>query len=268
VPQLTRKEVVELHWEARGEGPLVVICPHFFAYPEVWTDLVSQLATDHRVITYDARGTGRSTRHGPYDVATDAADLAAIIAQEGGPAVPICFGDAAFRAFRLAYEQPSMVPAVVLTGGNPLLSERAFPEQSEALGGSHSVNTAILQMMESDYRGALRSFVASTSPQLSEEDTRERVRRTADHVTQEAAIERMRTLFEDHPDRDLARKLGSRVWFLHFSTLWAPGDTVAAARELLPEAHVEAMEEGPISRPDILAGAVRRVTASMRPGQG
>jgi hypothetical protein len=156
-----------------------------------------------------------------------------------------------------------MVPTVVVTGGNPLLSERTMPEASTALSGSESVNAAMLQMMQSDYRGALRSFVASTSPQMSEEDMHERVRRTADHVTQEAAIERMRTLFEDHPDRDLARQLGSRVWFLHFSTLWAPGDTVASARELLPEAHVEAMEEGPITRPDILAGAVRRVTAEL-----
>ena len=31
-------------------------------------------------------------------------------------------------------------------------------------------------------------------------------------------------------------------------------------RELLPEAHVEVVEDGPVSRPDIVAGVVRGIT--------
>ena len=41
--------------------------------------LIDDLVTDHRVVTYDLRGSGQSTRQGPYDVDTDAADLAALI---------------------------------------------------------------------------------------------------------------------------------------------------------------------------------------------
>ena len=56
---------VEIHWEERGEGPLVVIANQFFGEAWVFEGLTALLAEDHRVVTYDLRGTGRSSRQGP-----------------------------------------------------------------------------------------------------------------------------------------------------------------------------------------------------------
>jgi pimeloyl-ACP methyl ester carboxylesterase len=266
VARLKRDDGVEIHWEERGEGPLVVLCPHFYAFPEVYENLVAELAEDHRVITYDPRGCGSSTRRGPYDVATDAADLGALIAEAGESAVAVCFGDAAFRATRLATEEPGLVSAIVVTGSNPLIPASAIPATSEALAGSSAVMSALTQMLENDFRGAIRTLVTSTNPQMGEDEIRERVQRTAEYSPPEAMGERFRIFYEDHEDRATGRELGDRLWILCFPTPWFPSDTLERAREALPEAHVEAIEEGPISRPDIVAEAVRKVTAPLRVG--
>lgn len=93
MPLLSRPDGVDIHWEERGEGPLVVLATQFFGSPDVFGGLIDDLSQDHRVVTYDLRGCGQSTREGPYDVATDAADLAALIENIGGPAVVIGWGE-------------------------------------------------------------------------------------------------------------------------------------------------------------------------------
>ena len=47
---------------------------------------------------------------------------------------------------------------------------------------------------------------------------------------------------------------------------WFPSGREAAelSRQLFPDAHVEEIEEGIVSRPDLTAGVVRRVTAPLR----
>jgi hypothetical protein len=42
----------------------------------------------------------------------------------------------------------------------------------------------------------------------------------------------------------------------------SPDDAVKRARELLPQAHIVEVEDGPISRPDITAEVVRHATVS------
>src|SRR3954463_3175001 len=92
MPTVTARDGVALHVETRGGGPLVVIAHGLWAPPEVFAGLRDDLATDHRVLTYDARGTGRSDRGGPHDLATDAADLAEIVAAHGPPAILVGAG--------------------------------------------------------------------------------------------------------------------------------------------------------------------------------
>jgi pimeloyl-ACP methyl ester carboxylesterase len=65
VPHLQRPDGVAISWEARGEGPPVIIAPPCFSMPAVYTPLVTELERDHRVIMYDPRGSGGSTRTGP-----------------------------------------------------------------------------------------------------------------------------------------------------------------------------------------------------------
>ena len=75
MPTLERPDGVEIAWESEGEGPLVVVANQFFSHRDVFGALIDELATDHTVVWYDARGTGASTRRGPYDMQTDVDDL-------------------------------------------------------------------------------------------------------------------------------------------------------------------------------------------------
>src|SRR3954468_10437648 len=80
------------HVETRGGGPLVVVAFGLWAPPDALIALRDELAADHRVLTYDLRGTGRSERRGPYDLATDVADLADIVAARAPPATFVAAG--------------------------------------------------------------------------------------------------------------------------------------------------------------------------------
>jgi pimeloyl-ACP methyl ester carboxylesterase len=119
MPFLRRPGEVEIHWEERGEGPPVLLLPHCMAPPQVYRGLCEELARDHRVVTYDARGAGKSSREGPYDLATDVEDLTALLRDLGGDAVAVGLGDGRDRAVRVARSDPSLVCAVVGCDGSP-----------------------------------------------------------------------------------------------------------------------------------------------------
>lgn len=253
-----RPDGVEIYWAQSGEGPLVVLAVQFFGYPEILADLITDLASDHRVVSYHLRGTGRSARRGPYDIDTDAADLGAVIEAAGAPAVVVTMGDGCNRAVKLAAMRPELVGGVVSPGGNPL--GRKAAEGTEGLAGSDSVVEALLGMMEIDYRSALRTMLGTGNPDLGEEQLQERVNLTAAHCPHEAATPRMREWAEDD-SHDEARALGNRLWLLeHGQNPWFTIETLPRTREFLPDAHVHEVADGPMSRPDLTAAVVRQVT--------
>jgi pimeloyl-ACP methyl ester carboxylesterase len=262
MPTLTRPGGAEIHWEERGSGPLVVLASHFFAFPEAFEGLIADLAADHRIITYDARGTGKSTREGPYDVPTDAADLGALIEEAGGPAVVVIgMGDGANRGVKLAAARPDLVDAVVTPGGNPI--GRRAAEGTDALVDSPSVLDALLGMIDTDYRSALRTMVSGGNPQMGEEEKRERVDRVVEYTPQEVGSARLRSWIDDRVLEE-SRAIGDKLWILTFgSNEWFPDAALDKTRELIPEAHIEAVEDGPVSRPDITANVVRRITSAV-----
>ena len=62
MPKLRLPDGVELHWEERGDGPLVVIAHPCISVPTAFKALGDDLARDHRVVVYDPRGTGAGKR--------------------------------------------------------------------------------------------------------------------------------------------------------------------------------------------------------------
>ncbi len=146
-------------------------------HPGVYEVLLSDLARDHRVVTWDARGTGESTRAGPYDMQTDCSDLEAILEAAGGGAVVISTADGANRGVRVAVGRPDLVAAVVALGTAPFA--RMHFEGSEGMIASDTVVGAFIKMLERDYRGALRTLLAATNAQMSE-DGAARARRLPD----------------------------------------------------------------------------------------
>jgi pimeloyl-ACP methyl ester carboxylesterase len=210
------------------------------------------------VVEYDLRGNGRSTRTGPYDFESDAADLIAVGEALDGAAVAVCTGDGVDRAVRAAAARPELFPAVVCPAGAPL-PRKAYSAGS-GLISSDAVVEGILRMTGTDYRAALRTIVESSNSQATPVEVRERVERTLEYCPQEAALARARAWVEAD-STEQARVLGGRLWLLMADTNpWFPMRTLDLFRELLPEAHVEAVDDGPMSRPDITAEAVRRLS--------
>ncbi len=257
-----RPDGVEIRWEEQGSGPLVLIVHQIlWSYPGVYVDLIGDLSRDHRVVTYDARGCGASTRVGPYDAETDAGDLLAVTEAAGGQAVAIAVGYGFNLAARVAAARPHAISDVFcLQPAAAAMLPRSELKGSDVMAASDSVAEMVLQMMSTDPRAAIRTLLAAANPQLDEETLRERVAHARDYVSHESTVARTRVWMEDDTSAQ-ARALGSRLRILHGGReRMYEGALVSHVAELYPEAHVEELRGGPISRPDLMAEWVRRVS--------
>ena len=260
MPVLELSDGAGLHWDERGEGPLVVISNQFFSETWVFEGLISLLAEEHRVVTYDPRGTGRSERKGPYTIEVDARDLIELIEAVGPPAVVIGMGDGSNRAVHAAAARMDLVDAVVCAAGNPIGASAV--EGTDGLAGSESVLEALVSMMETDYRGALRTMIGTANPGFDEENLRMRVNSTSENCPQEVAAERMRSWISDIA-LEPAKALGGRLWVLEpGGNPWFPIEVARRSRPLIPDAHIQEVEGGALSRPDITVDCVRALTAA------
>jgi pimeloyl-ACP methyl ester carboxylesterase len=263
MPYLERPGGVKIHWEERGSGPLVVLAPYANAHPSAYDPLEADLVSDHRVVRFDDRGTGQSTRTGPFDMDTGAGDLEAVIEEASGTAVVITLTDGVNRTARVAVRRPDLVDALVSPGGTP--AGRARLEGSEAMVASDPVVDALMSMGETDYRGALRSVMTAANPQMSEDEVRERVKAQIEYQPQETVVARWRIWAADDATEE-GREMGDRLWILYSENMtggWFPAGEEARriSNRLFPEAHVEEVADGIISRPDLFGSVVRRITS-------
>jgi len=189
--------------------------------------------------------------------------IEAALQQEGvtGPGsvvVGIAYGENVGLA--LSAERPDLVRALVAPGGIPIDRERFAG--TESFSASQSVVDMLLQQAQADYRGVLRSVIASTNSQLDDDGVRERVDRTVEYAARDAALQRVDAWLSDAHQEDRARRLGERLVILgHRSNPWLPANALDIAREVLPDALIEAVEDGPVSRPDLTGAALRRLTS-------
>lgn len=266
--RLGRPNGVELHWQERGEGLPMVLAPYWSGHPGVYDGLLSDLSRDHRVVTWDARGTGQSTPTGPYDMDTDCSDLGAILEHVGGGAVVLGTADGANRAVHVAAPRPDLVAAVLTLGTAPFA--RVQFEGREGMIGSDSVVDAFIKMLERDYRGALRTLLSATNSQMSEAELRERVALQISYCPQAPAVARVHAWLEDDPT-DATRRTGERLWVLSNPDVagpWLPPEHERRRllEALAPRAHVEEgpRGSGPISQPGEVASVIRRITEPLR----
>jgi pimeloyl-ACP methyl ester carboxylesterase len=261
MPRLRRPDGVEIEWRVQGsDGPLVAITLMAVQTPTRCAAFVEELATDHRVLTYDLRGTGGSSRSGPYDMETDAADLAAVIEEAGGGALVVATGDGARRAVRAGAERPDLIHTVVVSGELPLGRVKRG-EHTEALAGSPAVLEALLELLEIDYRTGMRTmFTSSGESEWHPMSLRERLDATEAYCPAAAGVARMREWVGDDSSEH-GRALGGRLWYLHYpGNAWFQG-ALGAIRRDLPEARFEAVSDGPISRPEENAAVIRFILA-------
>ena len=111
-------------------------------------------------------------------------------------------------------------------------------------------------------------MISITNPQLSDAEAGERVAAQVAYCPPDAAQERAEaTVVSDDLTR-IGPALGDRLWIIYFENPLSPRELLKSARDLLPEAHIVEAEDGPISRPDITAGVVRKITAPLRASAG
>jgi pimeloyl-ACP methyl ester carboxylesterase/predicted glycosyltransferase len=108
-------------YEVRGDGPTVLFMPTWsLVHSRLWKGQVPYLSRHARVITYDPRGNGRSSRpleveqHTDEQYVLDA--LAVLDATDTERAVVVCFSKAAMHGLTLAAEHPERVAGLVAMG--------------------------------------------------------------------------------------------------------------------------------------------------------
>jgi pimeloyl-ACP methyl ester carboxylesterase len=256
MPLLARPDGAEIWWEETGEGPAVLICNMFNLAP--LDALVGRLATERRVITYEPRGLGRSTRRGPYDFDSGIADLEALLKELGPVEVALGMGDGAHRAMRLADTRPDLVDRVVIT--STALGRSSDAGETAGFSGSTQVLSALMSLLRRDYRSGLRSMVTGSGSFATEEEARERVEALATAIPQDAAVDYVEAWIEAG-SVDVARRLGGRLTVLAYGgNDWFPLAMYEDMREFLTEACFEVAEDGPMNRPDLTAGILLRVS--------
>jgi pimeloyl-ACP methyl ester carboxylesterase len=266
MPRLRRPDGIDIHLEEQGEGPLVVLAPFMNHHPSVFANLIADLTRDHRVARYDARGTGESTCVGPHDIETGAADLAAVIERSGPPAVVVTVADGLNCALRVAAQRPDLISALLGVGMVSPVGFKDLQMHADAMMTSDSVVEMMREQLRHDYRGALRATVALPDPQMSEDEIRARVDAQASYCAAETAVAQLRAWLDDDP-LEASQQIGDRLWLV-----WRPDaagpmfppvpEMQDMAARLVPEAHVEIVGDGMVSRPDLTAAIVRRITAS------
>ena len=258
MPELERPDGARIHYEVRGEGPLVVLTLGFAASPAIYEGLVTDLARDHRVVTWDPRGCGSSSPEGPYDIATDAGDLLAVIRELGPPATVFAVGHGSLVAPRARTLDPDAISAMV----SPALvvALRRHLGETEGFGSSETVVQMLVEQFRRDPRASARATIASLNPQYDEDQVRARVDETVAYAPAETTLPRIEAWLEEEDALDDLRGFGDRL-----AVLWYAGDpwqagSVPRAQELLPEARVIELEDGTLSRPDLAANVVREMS--------
>ena len=185
----------------------------------------------------------------------DVADLAAVLEEAGAEgAVAVGSGDGADRAVLAATERPDLIAAVVAAGN---LGIRTGGE-GQGLADSSAVLEGLLTLLEKDYRAGLHAIFGTGNPDLDEAGRHARIEQTAAGCEHEAAVGRIRAWIGNDPT-GAAQALGGRLWVLATDTNpWFT--TTERTRQLLPEATLREVADGPLSRPDLTAAAVRELT--------
>lgn len=263
MPFVEREGGVTLFWQEWGEGPGLLVIHSYIQHPTVLEGLLAELQEGHRIVRYDARGAGESTRQGPYDMASDVADLIAVVEAAGPIAAVVANGDATNRAVHAAAQRPDLIPNVVSLETVPLSPGQA--KNTEALIGSRSVLEALIATMRADYRTGLTASVQRGNPDMTQEEVRERVDATVAYIDHEASLGRLQAWINDDPGDD-PHSLGARLVVAYEGAGgWFPSDLTELARDVLSDVRLVKLEGGAVSRPDLTAAVVRDVTGVKTP---
>lgn len=145
----------DLYYEVSGSGPPVVLLHGGLCHLRQWDDLVEPLSRDHRVMSYDRRGHGRSSFPDvPYSHAADLAGLRDALDLRSTDLVAVSAGVGVAVEFAIA--EPRSARRLVL-GAGTMGGYRHTAEFSTGIG-------AILQAGARGDRGHAAELLAAFAP--------------------------------------------------------------------------------------------------------
>jgi pimeloyl-ACP methyl ester carboxylesterase len=103
----------KLYYELYGNGPPILLLHGFALDRRLWRPQIEALSERHLVISYDARGFGRSANPGPraYSHFTDAAALLRYL--DVGPVLAVGHSVGAYQLLELSLARPDLVSGLV-----------------------------------------------------------------------------------------------------------------------------------------------------------
>lgn len=162
------RDGVRLHWETFGTGDTTIaLLPTWSILPSrFWKAQVATLARRHRVVTFDGRGAGMSSKPVGRDAYTHlefADDIGAVLDATGTQrAVLVALSRGAMWAVQFAADHPDRTAGIVAIGPAVDLApglrdgvEHVFDEQLDTTDGWAKYNS---HYWEHDYQGFLEFF--------------------------------------------------------------------------------------------------------------
>jgi 3-oxoadipate enol-lactonase len=206
-----------LAWESAGEGPAVMFLHPGLWDGRVWDEQFGVFSSTYRVLRFDFRGYGRSSRPEPGQPYSHVDDLAAVMdAASVGRAALVGCSMGGSTAIDFALEHPSRVSALVLAAsGLNAFDDRLTPQEEAEL---ELLNAPVAEAMEAgDIERAERARLRIWAPLGTRDEAGMRI--------EEIAFDNIHEMTMDESGRrDISPPAIERLEQIKASTLVLPAD--------------------------------------------
>lgn len=122
---------IDVHFETHGDGEPLLLIHGLGSSTDDWEPQIPDLALHFRVITYDVRGHGLTSKpRGPYSVQQFADDALALLQHlKVGPAHVLGISMGGMIAFQLAVDHPAAVKSLTIVNSGPELVLRTWRQR-------------------------------------------------------------------------------------------------------------------------------------------